>query len=154
MNEELIFQQMNFIRQITLYEMKHLLEDQADQMPQGFSNTIRWNLGHIYTFQNMLLSQYGGKNIELPDGYTELFAPKTKPVDWPSEVPTLAELKQLLEQQPAIIQEALAGHLNETALKPFKSISTIGELLIFSMYHEGMHIGTIKALKKATVVLK
>ncbi|MBU8878200.1 DinB family protein [Bacillus sp. FJAT-29790] len=149
MNEEMIFQQIDLIREKTLNEMEDLLEEQADLMPRGFRNTIRWNLGHIYTFQNILLSKFGGKHFETPTRYLELFAPGTKPDDWEGEIPTLDELKQLLEEQPAKIKEALAGHLDEKAAEPFKSLSTIGELLNFSMYHEGLHVGIIKGLKKA-----
>lgn len=152
MNEENIFQQINLIRQNTLNEMEDLSEEQADQRPRGFNNTIRWNLGHIYTVQNVLLSKLGGKNIEIPSHCLELFASGTKPADWQGEVPTLNELKQLLEEQPAKLKVALAGQLDEKAVEPFQSLSTIGELLNFTMYHEGMHVGTIKGLKKANSV--
>jgi uncharacterized damage-inducible protein DinB len=148
MNEEMIFKQINLVRQNTLNEMENLTEEQADQMPEGFRNTIRWNLGHIYTVQNALISKFGGKNIDTPSRCLELFAPGTKPADWQGEVPTLDELKQLLKEQPVKLKEALAGQLDEKSAEPFKSLSTIGELLNFTMYHEGMHLGTIKGLKK------
>ncbi|GAA3314767.1 hypothetical protein GCM10020331_008140 [Ectobacillus funiculus] len=83
-------------------EIEGLSEEQADQRPEGFLNTIRWNLGHIYTVQNALVSKiWWEKNIDIPSRYLELFAPGTKPADWQGEVPTLDELKQLLEEQPA-----------------------------------------------------
>lgn len=148
MNEEMIFKQINLVRQNTLNEMENLTEEQADQMPEGFRNTIRWNLGHIYTVQNALISKFGGKNIDTPSRRLELFAPGTKPADWQGEVPTLDELKRLLEEQPVKLKEALGGQLNEKSAESFKSLSTIGELLNFTMYHEGMHLGTIKGLKK------
>jgi uncharacterized damage-inducible protein DinB len=152
MNEEMIFKQINLIRQNTLNEMEDLSEEQADQRPEGFHNTIRWNLGHIYTVQNVFVSKFGGKNIDTPSRYLELFAPGTKPADWQGEVPTLDELKRLLEEQPAKLKEALAGQLDEKAAEPFISLSTIGELLNFTMYHEGLHVGTIKGLKKVNSV--
>lgn len=147
MNEEMIFQQINLVRQNTLNEMIDLSVEQADQMPEGFNNTIRWNLGHIYTVQNALVSKFGGINIETPARYLELFAPGTKPADWQGEVPTLDELKQTLEEQPEKLKEALSGKLDEKAVEPFKSLSTIGEILNFTMYHEGLHMGTIKGLR-------
>ncbi|PAV28718.1 hypothetical protein CIL05_15670 [Virgibacillus profundi] len=152
MNEAMIFQQINLIRQNTLKEMENLSEEQADQMPEGFRNTIRWNLGHIYVVQNSLLSQFGGKDIETPPRYLELFAPGTKPADWQGEVPTLNEVKQLLEEQPAKLKEVLAGQLDEEAIKPFNSLTTVGQILSFTSYHEGMHMGIIKGLKKANSV--
>lgn len=152
MNEEIIFKQINLVRQNTLNEIKDLPEEKADQKPEGFSNTIRWNLGHIYTVQNVLLSKFGGKNIETPARYLELFAPGTKPADWEGEVPTLDELKKLLDEQPEKMKEALVGQLDEKAVEPFKSLTTIGEILNFTIYHEGVHMGTIRALKKMNSV--
>ncbi|WP_227002635.1 DinB family protein [Salicibibacter kimchii] len=149
MNEEQLFQQIDMIRQNTLNEMEGLSEQQADQMPAGFNNTIRWNLAHIYTVQNLLLSNYGGKNIETPSRYPELFAPGTKPADWEGEVPTLDEIKQHLENQPAKLKETLSGQLDNKAAKPFMSLPTVGEILNFTLYHEGMHVGVIKGIKKA-----
>ncbi|QQK79085.1 DinB family protein [Salicibibacter cibi] len=149
MNEEQIFQQINMVRQSTLNELDSLSEQQADQMPEGFSNTIRWNLGHTYTVQNVLLSNYGGKNIETPSRYLELFAPGTKPADWKGEIPTLDEIKQHLEEQPKKLKETLSGQLDDEAPKPFMSLSTVGEILNFTLYHEGMHAGMIKGIKKA-----
>lgn len=152
LNEEMIFKQINLIRQNTLKEMEGLSKEQADQKPEGFNNTIRWNLGHICVVQNILLSKFGGKNIETPSHYLELFAPGTKPTDWKGEVPTLDELKQSLEEQPEKLKEALAGQLEEKSEETFQSLSTIGELLNFTMYHEAMHVGMIKGIKNANSV--
>ncbi|WP_404455104.1 DinB family protein [Virgibacillus necropolis] len=149
MNEEMIFKQINLVRQNTLNEMEGLSEEQADQMPKGFRNTIRWNLGHIYTVQNALLARFGGKDIEIPPHYIELFTPGTTPTDWKDEVPSLDEIRQLLEEQPEKLKASLVGQLDEEAAKPFKSLSTVGEILNFTLYHEGMHLGAIKGLKKA-----
>lgn len=152
MNEEMIFKQLNVIRQNTLNEMEGLSEKEADQMPKGFNNTIRWNLGHIYTVQNALLAQFGGKNIEIPGHFAELFVPGTKPADWEDNVPSLDDLKHFLEEQPSKLKEALSEQLDEDAAKPFKSFTTVGEILNFTLYHEGMHLGAIKGLKKANSV--
>lgn len=67
-------------------------------------------------------------------------------------MPTLHEVKQLFEEQLAKLKEALAGQLDENATKPFNSLSTVGEILNSTTYPEGMHVGTIKGLKKANNV--
>lgn len=148
MNEEKIFQQVDFIRQRTLDEMEGLTEEQADKVKEGFNNTIRWNLGHIYTAQNVLISKFGGKNIEMPPRYLELFGPGSIPADWEGDIPTLSELKQRLEEQPKKLKEALTGQLDDKAKEPFQFLTTLGEILNFSLYHEGLHTGIIKSLKK------
>jgi len=148
MNEEQIFKQVDMIRQSTLKEMEGISEEQADQIPDGFRNNIRWNLAHIYVTQNILLSDYGGKNIETPSRDLEMFAPATKPADWEGEAPTLEEIKQQLEEQPAKLKETLSGQMDDEAEEAFMTLPTVGEILNFTLYHEGAHVGIVKAIKK------
>ncbi|KGP91460.1 hypothetical protein N780_19835 [Pontibacillus chungwhensis BH030062] len=147
MNEEQIFQQVNLVRKGTLKELVGVTEEQADQQPEGFKNTIRWNLGHIYVVQNSLIAKFGGKSIETPSRYLKLFSPGTSPSDWQGDVPSLSELKQQLEEQPAKLKDTLTGQLDDKATEDFLSLQTVGEILTFSLYHEGVHTGTIKSLK-------
>jgi len=150
MNEDKLFKQMDSIRALTLKVFDDLSEALADKIPGGFRNSIRWNLGHIWTVQNSLLQNFGGITLDLPPRYMELFAPGTKPADWQGDIPTLDELKQHLENQPAKLQEHLAGKLDDQAAKPFLGYTTVGEILMFTLYHEGLHLGAIKALKNAS----
>ncbi|MFF3923476.1 DinB family protein [Paenibacillus lactis] len=48
MNEALL-NQLDFARASTLAAAKDVTEQEADIVPEGFANSIRWNLGHIYT---------------------------------------------------------------------------------------------------------
>lgn len=148
MNEEQIFKQVEMVRESTLKEMEGISEEQADQIPEGFRNNIRWNLAHIYVTQNILLSDFGGKNIETPSKDLEMFAPGTKPADWEGEAPTLEEIKQQLKDQPDKLKEALSGQMDDEAKEAFMSLPTVGEILNFTLYHEGAHVGIIKAIKK------
>lgn len=148
MNEEQLFKQINLVRQATLKILESVTEEEADEQPEGFKNTIRWNLGHIYVVQNSLLVKFGGKTIETPSRYIELFAPGTKPADWQGEVPSLDELKQVLKEQPVQLKELLNGQLEDEAAQAFLSLPTVGEILNFTLYHEGVHTGTVKALKE------
>ncbi|MFG6149338.1 DinB family protein [Halobacillus sp. B23F22_1] len=150
MNEEQIFQQIDLVRKGTLKLADGVSEEQADKQPEGFSNTIRWNLGHIYVVQNSLIAKYGGKPIETPSRYLELFAPGSRPADWQGDVPSLAELKQVLEEQPPRLKEVLTGQLEDEAAEEFLSLPTVGALVNFTLYHEGVHTGTTKALKATT----
>ncbi|MBN9654288.1 DinB family protein [Halobacillus sp. GSS1] len=148
MNEEQLFKQISLVRQATLKQLEGVTESQADEQPEGFKNTIRWNIGHIYVVQNSLLAKFGGKSVETPSRYIELFAPGTKPADWEGDIPSLDELKQELDEQPVKLKEVLSGQLDDEAAQPFLSLPTVGEILNFTIYHEGVHTGTVKALKE------
>lgn len=153
MNEETLWQEVEFVRQAVLSEVKDVTEETADKMPEGFRNTIRWNLGHIYVVQESLVVGLAGGSPECSDSYKDLFAPGTKPADWQGEVPSLSELKATLEQQPLRLKERFAGRLEEKAAKPFTPgnlvLDTIEGLVNFTLYHEGLHTGNIKGLKRS-----
>src|SRR5699024_12815823 len=78
----------------------------------------------------------------------------TKPADWEDDVPKLAELKEQLEKQPEKLKETLTGQLDDKAAEAFNTLSTVGEILNFTLYHEGLHAGTIKGLKHAANATK
>ena len=151
--QEFIFDQLKIIRSNTVNEAKELSESQADLVPEGFNNNIRWNLGHVYLVQEKFAFGFTEEPMQLPEGFPELFGGKTKPSDWKEQPPSLPELITMLEDQTSRIKEKLCARLNEVVAKPLNmpsglTLKTIGEFLTFSMYHEGMHVQTIKMLKR------
>lgn len=58
--ESHLFKQMDFVRGQTLKLMEGVTEEQADVIPEGFRNSIRWNLGHIYVVTERIAFQYIG----------------------------------------------------------------------------------------------
>jgi uncharacterized damage-inducible protein DinB len=119
-----------------------------DQMPKGFNNTIRWNVGHILTVADAF---FGLKR--LPTDYKELFWKGTKPADWTGEVPSLETLASQLQKQTSKIKETFADRLNEKLAKPINlngyQIETIGSVFSFNNMHEAVHLGYMNALKRA-----
>ncbi|MHB8124373.1 MAG: DinB family protein [Desulfitobacteriaceae bacterium] len=142
---------LKVIRNNTIDVVKDLSENQADSVPEGFNNNIRWNLGHIYLVQERFAFAFIKEPMLLSDGYIELFGRGTKPSDWEVQPPTLTELIQLLEDQTNRIKEKLNERLTEPVIEAYTMSSglilkTIGEFLIFTMFHEGLHVQTIKML--------
>ncbi|HEX3015867.1 MAG TPA: DinB family protein [Desulfobacteria bacterium] len=149
---EYIFDQLAFARNATLAAAKDLSESEADFVPQGLNNNIRWNLGHIYLIQERFALQFAQEPTEVPEGFADLFASGTKPAEWKTQAPTLAELVKLLTEQPQRIREKLTNRLTEKVANPLTigslKLDTIGALLTFSLLHEGMHQQNIKNLRK------
>ena len=147
-----LFDQLKVIRNNTINAVKELSESQADSVPEGFNNNIRWNLGHVYVVQERFAFGFIKEPL-MPEGFTELFGRDSKPSEWKVQPPTLPELIKLLEDQTGRIEEKLSNRLDEVVEKPYAmpsglTLKTTGEFLTFSMYHEGMHIQSIKMLKR------
>ncbi|MFC0524284.1 DinB family protein [Pontibacillus salicampi] len=151
MNEKQLFQQMNFIRNRTIAFLDATTEQEADIIPDGFHNSIRWNLGHILVNHEVLLSTFNEEATPLPDHLTHLFKKGTSPLEWTSAPPTLNELRAHLQQQVQR-SEAYSPSLFTKKEQPLRignsiELFTLEELFSFSNWHEGVHQGTIVGMK-------
>lgn len=152
--EQTIFQHMETVRGITLNSINKIPEEIADIVPEGFNNNIRWNFGHIAFVQEKLVYSVLGEKTNLPSEYEHYFSPGTKPADWTGTPPTLSEICSVLTEQTARLKKFVPGRMAEKLPTPFTNrlgitFSTFGETLLFSFYHEGMHMETIKRLYRS-----
>lgn len=147
--EHIVFNQIELHRSRTLAIVAELSENQADVVPRGFNNNIRWHLGHILSTQERFAFLFIGEHLSLPQELMNLFLNGTKPADWQAAPPDLPSLLRLLEEQPGRIRERLQGRLEEQLTAPFKEFSRLDEVLLFGSCHEAMHAGYMMALKKA-----
>ncbi|WP_238188491.1 DinB family protein [Paenibacillus sp. L3-i20] len=139
-----LFGQLAFVRKGTLKLLDGVTEDNADRIPDGFRNTIRWQYGHIYVVQERFAFQYIGLPQQLPAGFKERYEYGTSPLTTTATdaVPTLQELEWMLNEQQERIYEALANRLQEK-LVPYTTstgitLSTPEQFLSLSLYHEGL----------------
>jgi uncharacterized damage-inducible protein DinB len=152
--EHFLFRQLTFVRGQTLKMMEGVTEEIADRIPEGFRNSIRWNLGHIYVVLERFAFHFIGLPLNLPKGFKEQFEYGTSPLNTPASVPvpTLQELETLLKEQQERIREALAHRLQEKIVPPYTTsagmtLETPEQFLSFNLYHEGMHLNVIKVYK-------
>ncbi|WP_268795874.1 DinB family protein [Paenibacillus sp. Root444D2] len=138
----------------TLKLMDGITEETADRIPDGFRNTIRWQLGQIYVVLERFAFQYMGLPLRLPEGFKEQFEYGTTPLNRPNSiaVPTLPELESLLKNQQERIRDVLDLRLQEKIVPPYTTsagmtLETSEQFLSFNLYHEGMHISVIKLYK-------
>ena len=153
--EHFVFKQLAFVRGQTLKVFEGVTEEIADRIPDGFRNSIRWNLGHIYVVMERMAFQHIGFPLQLPRGFKERFENGTSPInnsvtDVPA--PTLLELVTLLSEQQERIRYALAERLQEKIIPPYTTsagmtLETPEQFLSFLLYHEGMHFSVIKLYK-------
>jgi len=152
MNPSALLTQAEIVRSLTLAAVQAMHEEEADVQPEGFNNTIRWHLGHIYLVQERLAFHYAGFPVDAPQPYIDLFGNGTKPADWTTAPPSLAELGSRLTEQPGRIRTLLGEKLHEPPAVPFSrfegKLDTIGAILGYSLYHEGLHLSSIKTIKR------
>ncbi|MFB3164833.1 DinB family protein [Neobacillus sp. 179-J 1A1 HS] len=145
---EVLFNQLESYRSYILGVLENVSEEDAEVIPKGFNNNIRWNLGHIYLDQYLWIQAVTKEKAGVPEQFQTWFGYGTSPVNFTPETPTLGELKNLLKEQPAQIKAQYGERLEEEFPPTEMGMHTIEQVLIRTIFHEGMHLQTILDLKK------
>ena len=119
-----------------------LTDDEARRSPAGGLSPIIWQAGHLALTDFNFARRADGRSAA-PDGYGDLFKPGT---GGEAAYPSLAEVKDALQRgQQALEAVARTADLSVPVDAP--SYKTVGEMLIFTYYHRGYHIGKITTLR-------
>lgn len=144
----ILFKQLEAYREETLHCLKDISAEAAEIVPNNFKNNIRWNMGHIYLDQYLWIEALTKKKTQVPDIFRNWFSYGTTPAHFSAETPSYKELKKLLKEQPAKLKESY-GHVLEEEYPPTEmGIRTIEQVLIRTIFHEGMHLQAINDIKK------
>lgn len=153
MNEKHILQQLDITRSSLLKEVEDIEEKEADQIQDGFPNSIRWQLGHVYLSTEFLVFKKAGESTNIPENYGSFFGGGTHPNQWEATPPELSELKELLKDQKKRLLSTFEGKMDNALEEAFQpgpfNIESVGAMLLFSATHESEHIGWIKSMKRA-----
>ncbi|MEH7887324.1 DinB family protein [Bacillus sp. JJ1609] len=145
---EVLFNQLESYRNYILGVVENLSEQEAEFIPAGFNNNIRWNLGHIYLDQFMWIQAVTKEKVPVAEQFHEWFGYGSSPANFTSETPSLEELRILLKEQPSKIKEDYGDRLEEEFPPTEMGMHTIEQVLTRTIFHEGMHLQTILDIKK------
>ncbi|MGP4081241.1 DinB family protein [Pseudalkalibacillus sp. R45] len=149
MNEEQIFEQFRMWRSWTVGSVEGLTEELIDHIPEHHRNNIRWNIGHILAGWDHTVSQTLDIERMLPQQYHVMFPRESSPVDWNEQPPSYEELLKRLKEQPDQMIEVCRGKLDQPLKGEFFHMKTLGEMFLFHMNHEALHMSTINIIKRA-----
>ncbi|WP_243387180.1 DinB family protein [Bacillus kexueae] len=151
MENRSLFNQYEFVRHVLLHNLNDVSEEMAQEIPDGFPHHLLWQAGHVYVSLEQIVFHFSGEPVNIPEGYAELFQKGTRPSEWTKEPPSLEEIKNILQEQMYRVKETFENRLDEKIAQPFEAgplkLETIGELLLFSLFHESEHNGCIKGIK-------
>lgn len=135
---------------------KGLPADLVDVTPSGYRNNLRWQLGHVVTCGEILSVVPMGGERSHPAAWDAFFGLGTDPGSFTEETPSWLELVAALEASTAHITATLEGAAPDAPLvaPPFPQGSplytdSLGVLIGFMTWHEGAHLGVIRAMKSA-----
>ena len=138
-------------RRLIIGAVKDLSQEQWFAIPNGFNNNVAWNIGHIIMVQQAFAYRLTGQETLISDEMTKMYSPGSSPADWSGQ-PDSAELLTMLHEHPIQTQADYdAGKLTEKfhtyTTSTGVTLTNVEESMVFNNFHEGLHLGTILALK-------
>ncbi|MEQ2465268.1 DinB family protein [Niallia sp. Sow4_A1] len=145
---EVLFKQLETYRKELLGTVEKVTDEQAEIIPDGFNNNIRWNLGHLYLDQFLWIEALTKVASPTSKQFNQWFGFGTTPANFVEETPSFKELKELLKAQPQEILEKYRNELEKEYPPIDMGMHTIEQVLIRTIFHEGMHLQAINDLKR------
>ena len=132
-------------------ELEGLSLDDIHKIPEGFKNNIAWNVAHLVVTQQLLHYKLSGLNPLCPDDLIEAHRKGTSPTKT-FTAEEFEELKELLIGLPDTLQEDFeAGIFENYTEYPTSTgvvLDSIEIAIPFNNFHEGIHYGIIRSIKK------
>ena len=125
---------------------------QLNNVPEGFSNNLFWNIAHVVVTQQLLCYRLSGLDTLVSNEWIELFKKGTSTTKDASEQ-DLKDLKELLfstiEKTAEDIEAGIFKEFTEYPTSTGFVLRSVNDAFEFNNFHEGIHLGYILALKKA-----
>ena len=118
MSKELLLFELEKTRGWTLDLFEGMKEEDMHIIPEGFPNSIHWQLGHIAGMMEMVTAALTDKNTDTSKRYQKYFGFGTSPDDFDGETPATDEIEALLKGQPELLEDLdEADEIDEGLLK-------------------------------------
>jgi len=128
-------------------------EEQLYKIPDGFGNNILWNFGHLVVSQQFLTYDLAGLPMNVSEDWQEKFIEGSSPRNWQGKIDIPALRDASLSLVTKTQEDWQSGLFEKTKTKfPYKTsfggeLQTPLDALNYNNYHEGVHYGTIRALR-------
>lgn len=138
-------------RKNTLRLIENLSLEQLNIVPKGFNNNIAWNVAHLVVTHQLLCYKLAGLPTKVDDEMINLYRKGTKPerdmtqVEFDNVKELFVSLIAEFEQD---FQHGIFKNYNEYPTSANVTLTCIEDAISFNNFHEGIHFGSILALRK------
>lgn len=139
------------VRQLIAPIFESYSVEQLNKIPKGFSNNLIWNIAHIVVTEQILVYKLSGLQPMVSEQLIEKFKKGTKPSGEVSAY-EISEIKDLLSttliQTQKDYQAGVFKTFQEYPTSSGYILKDIEDALAYNLFHEGIHLGVIMAIKK------
>lgn len=133
-----------------IYLQKYSLE-QLNKIPEGFSNNLIWNIGHIIVVQQLLVYKLSGLQPMVSATLISKYAKGTRPEGDVSQAEA-DEIESLLfktiDQTKTDLKNNVFKNYHEFKNELGFTIKSAKEAIAFNYFHEATHLGIMMSIKK------
>ncbi|MCF6297539.1 MAG: DinB family protein [Flavobacteriaceae bacterium] len=126
--------------------------EQLNKIPKEFSNNIVWNVAHLLVTQQLLCYKLSGLPMTVSDEMVNLYRKGTAPIKEVS-LAEFEEIKKHFIEFPIQLEKDYANDIfkeyNEYTTSVNVTVTDIDFAISFNNFHEGIHLGSILALRKS-----
>tara|TARA_B110001450_G_C17390091_1_gene387319 strand:- start:8 stop:463 length:456 start_codon:yes stop_codon:yes gene_type:complete len=138
-------------RLLAIKELDGLTLDQMHTIPTGFKNNIAWNIAHLVVTQQLLHYKLSSLDCLCPDDLIRMYKKGTAPTKTFTEE-EFDEVKELFVGLPNTLEEDFqAGIFQNFSEYPTSAgyvLNSFESAVVFNNFHEGIHYGIIRSIKK------
>ena len=151
MNESFVFHTLFKSRKRLVQILSETSPKHLEMVPEGFNNNIWWNAVHTLVVQQLLCYKLSGLPLHIDDTLVAAYSKGSFPGALP-ESGARETICDLLISTP----EQLEQDYQKGMFKDYTPYTTSAEVtlrniqdgILFNLYHEGLHMGTILSLLK------
>jgi hypothetical protein len=130
-----------------------LSDEQLLKIPDGLNNNLLWQLGHLVSTGQGLSYRLSGLPQGIPSHYGPMFGKDSSPLNWDNaDDIDISEIKSLLlstlTQTRKDIEAGIFKEYTTYQTSFGVTLNSFEESLIFRNVHEGLHLGSMMALRK------
>ncbi len=122
-------------------------------IPDGFNNNLFWNIAHVVVTQQLLVYGKSGKELLVSNELVEKYKKGTVPTEEPVSEDEIKEVEALLLSLPKQTEEdynkGIFTSYESYTTTPQVTLDSAEDAIAFNVFHEGIHLGSILALRRA-----
>ncbi len=138
-------------REYLLQMIQDLSTDQLNEIPPGFNNNIIWHIGHLLASQQGVCYLRAGMPLAIHEDYYKRYKSDTRPDGFIDrmEVEKITTLfMDAIDQFEYDYEAGIFSNYKPWTTRYGVSLNTIDDAVQFLLFHEGLHTGSVTALKK------
>lgn len=132
--------------------LKNTPQENLFKIPDGFRNSIWWNIAHVLVTQQLLVYKLSNLPLNVSQELVDTYKKGSFPNGTVSAT-TIEKVSELLfstlEHTIEDFEKGLFTTYNEYPTSAGIILKNIDDAIAFNLFHEGIHLGVILSLQKA-----